>query len=136
MITAQVRQALADGLADELAGVAVAVLPYGVTGPFQPPCVVLGQPDTEFGDFLCVDKNTLGLAVVVRDHPQGPAATQQELEGLWPQVAAAVKRLLQADNTLGGLVVDARLMSAEFGDLVVQGQPFPAQQLTLEIYTT
>lgn len=134
MMSPAVRVALADAVRWQLPAGVATVLPYGVVGPFQPPCVVLGQPDVEFGDWLCTDKVTVGLAVVVRDHPEGPAATQQSLETLWPQVAAAVKAALHSDQTLGGLVTTAQLVRADFGDFMVQGTPYPAQNLTIEIY--
>jgi len=133
-VSTTVREALASALAGELPAGVASVLPYGVVGPFQPPVVVLGQPDVEFGAWGCEDKHTYGAAVVVRDHPDGPAATQQQLEGLWPQVAAAFRAAFRADQTLGGVVTDAQLTSATFGDFMVQGTPYPAQQLTIEIY--
>lgn len=133
-MTPEVRAALAAAIAGQLPAGLATVLPYGVVGPFQPPCVVIGQPDVEFGEWSCTDKATVGLAVVVRDHPEGPAATQQSLETLWPRVAAAVKAVFHADQTLGGLVTTAQLVRADFGDFMVQGTPYPAQNLTVEIY--
>lgn len=133
-MTPEVRLALAAALVAQLPDGLATVLPYGVVGPFQPPCLVIGQPDVEFGDWSCTDRVTVGLAVVVRDHPEGPAATQRSLETLWPQVAAALKAAFHADETLGGLVTTAQLVRADFGDFVVQGSPYPAQNLTIEIY--
>lgn len=131
--------ALRDYLAQELGkrvGHLVSVLPRGVVGPFSPPVLVFGQPDVEFRSWGCEDLVTLGMAVVVRHHPDGPAETQRELEDLWPQVAAEVKGLLHDDPRLGGHVTTAELKSAEFGDFEVQGQTYPAQQLTIEIFTS
>ena len=134
-MTPAVRQALAAAIAAQLPTPAPAsMLPYGVVGPFQPPVMVLGQPDVEFGAWGCTDKVTIGLAVVVRDSPEGAAATQQQLEGLWPVVAAAVKAAFAADETLGGLVAEAHLVGATFGDFMVQGTPLPAHNLTIEIH--
>ena len=130
----ELREALAAALRTAVPYGRAEVLPYGVVGPFQPPVVVIGQPDVEFTEWGCTDKVTIGLAVVVRDHPEGAAATQQELETLWPQIADAVKSVFHADETLGGLVTTARLVRADFGDFMVHGTPYPCQNLTCEIY--
>lgn len=135
VITTAVRERLAQLLGEQLSEPIPAVLPYGVTGPFQPPAVVIGMPDVEFGEWGCTDKSVLGMAVVVRDHPDGPVETQRELDELWPRVAQALKAIFQGDPTLGGLVTHAELRTAEYGSLLVQGRTFPAQQLTTHIYT-
>lgn len=136
MITTATRERLAQLLGEQLGEPAPAtVLPYGVTGAFQPPVIVLGQPDVEFGDWGCTDKNTLGVAVVVRDDPTGPVATQKALDRLWPQVAAALKAVFAADPTLGGQVTHSELKTAEYGTFVVQAKSFPAQNLTINLYT-
>ncbi|MDO5534371.1 MAG: hypothetical protein Q4F65_06950 [Propionibacteriaceae bacterium] len=131
--------ALRDHLAQELrvrVGHLVEVLPHGVDGSFAPPVLVIGQPDVEFRAWGCEDLVTIGLAVVVRHHPDGPAATQRALEELWPQVAAQVKSLCHEDPSLGGLVTLAELKTAEFGDFTVQGQSFPAQQIALNVFVS
>lgn len=137
MITAAARLALADQLESELAGqgVDVPVLPYGVLGAWQPPAVVLGMPDVTFDAWACVDQVVLGVAVVVRHEPEGPAATAQRLEELWPAAAAALRAVIATDATLGGAVVETVLKEAAFGDFIVAGQSFPAYLLTLEIHS-
>ena len=110
------------------------VLPRGVDGPFDPPVVVLGQPDVEFDVEPCLDKWTLSVAVVVRVDPSGMTATQTQLEELWPAVATAVREMCSDDQSLGGLVASARALSADFGDFKVGSQTFPAQAIQLEIY--
>ena len=134
MITPEIREQLAALLVVEL-GPGTPVLPYGVFGPFDPPAVVIGEPDTDFDAWSCTDTATLGLAVVVRHEPAGARDTARALGELWPTVAAAVRRLITADDTLGGLVTSTVLKSATFGDFVVAGQPYPAQLLTLEIHS-
>ena len=134
MITPQIRTQIAAQIGSRLAGVDCQVLAFGVTGPFQPPCAVLGQPDVDYDVQPCVAKVTIGLAVVVRHHPQGPEATQRDLETLWPQVAAAVRDLEHTDPTLGGQINDFHLTRAEFGSFDAQGNSFPAQNLVLEIH--
>ena len=67
-------------IADQVLVDGLTVMPFGVTGPFQPPALVFGQPDVEFGDWGCAHKITIGLAVVVRHHPEGPEATIRDLD--------------------------------------------------------
>lgn len=135
MITAAAREYLADQLRPVLGADAV-ILPYGVAGPFQPPAVVFGQPDVEFDEWGASHKVLFGMAVVVRQHPEGPSATQRELEGLWPRVARALLDITREDRTLGGHVDHAAVKQSQFGDLLVQGTPFPAQNIILEIFVS
>lgn len=121
-------------LRDHLAVEGLTVLPFGVTGQFQPPALVLGQPDVEFGSWGCVHKVTIGLAVVVRHHPEGPEATIRDLDRVWPQVATQILDLIRTDPTLGGFVTNTELTTAVYGDFIVAGTAYPAQNLTLETY--
>ena len=119
MLTASLRTHIATAIETRLAG-ACPVHPFGVTGPLTLPAAVLGQPDVDYQVITCVDRWTVGLAVVARIDPQGPEATQRELEALWQQVAAAVRDLERTDPTLGGQVNDFHLTSAMFGAFEAQ----------------
>jgi len=124
-------------LAGAAAGVTgVEVLPRGVVGTFTPPVAVIGQPDVQFDtEHMCgTDETTFPIAVVVRHHPGGPAATQAELEELWPQVAARLRDHLDSDPSMGGICSAAELTDSTFGELQVQGQAYPAQALTVTIH--
>lgn len=136
MMGPAVREQLADLLRDALPDdVDAEVLPYGVVGQFDPPCIVFGQPDVEFNDEApCIDKSTVGVAVVVRWEPDGSAATQIALEELWPRVAGALRHLTRTNPTLDGMVAESRLVSASYGEFAITGTEYPAQLLTLEIY--
>lgn len=132
---AAVRAWLTDTLTSGLPD-AVTVLPRGVDGPFTPPAVLLGQPDVDFdaGQLVArTDRVLWPVAVVVRQAPDGPAATQAELEDLWPVVAGVLRNALDADPDMGGLCSAAWVASSSFGSLQVQGAAFPAQEITVEI---
>ena len=133
-MTAAVRDRLAQLLGEQLGESPARIYPHGIAGVLELPAIVFGQPDVEFGEWGCTDKNVLGIAVVVRDEPTGPIDTIRALDDLWPQVAGALKRVC-TDPTLGGLVDHADLATADFGSFTVAGRTFPAQNITINIYT-
>lgn len=132
--TPELRDALGELLEGLVGDDLLTVLPRGPRGPFQPPVAVMGMPDVEWGDYLCTDLVRLDVTVVVRDHPDGPAASIAELEGLWPQVAGRLRAHIDRDPTLGGLVTSVRMARADFGDYAVQGKAYAAQNITLEFH--
>ena len=133
-MTAAVRDRLAQLLGEQLGESPARIYPHGIAGVLELPAIVFGQPDVEFGEWGCTDKNVMGVAVVVRDEPTGPTDTIRALDELWPQVAAALKRVV-SDPTLGGVVDHAELAAAEFGSFAVAGRTFAAQNITINIYT-
>ena len=127
-----VRQALAELLQDALPD-EVQVYPRGVDGVFVSPAVVLGQPSVEFEVQPCVDRWTLPVAVAVERSGGDEEATQRLLEDTWPLAASAVAAWVDEGAWPAG-VQHAAMTRADFGSLSVQGQGYPAQEITIEIY--
>lgn len=121
-------------LRDQITVPGLTVLPFGVSGPFDPPALVIGQPDVTFAEWGCTNRVTIGLAVVARHHPEGAEATIRDLDTLWVTVAWRLLDVIRTDPTLGGFVTDTTLKSAQFGDFVVAGSEYPCQNLTIETY--
>lgn len=129
---AAVRGYLGDGLdAAKEATAIVKVYRRAITGTFQAPAVVIGQPSLEQPNAQpCVDQWSWPVHVVVGRPGTDEAATQAKLESCWVKVYAELDRLVEG---IPGAVV-ARIMRADFGSLLVGGISFPAYEITLEIF--
>lgn len=110
------------------------VHPRGIDGAFQPPVVVLGQPDVEFDVQPChIHRYGMPVAVAVGRPGFDEIATQAELEGRWLEVAVALQELVD-EGVLDALgVVDATVTRSDSGSFTVQGQSYPAYSITIEI---
>lgn len=129
---AAVRASLAEAITAAVPG-DVTVYPRGVDGTFTAPAVVIGQPSIEFEVQPCIDRWTLPVAVAVDRTGIDETATQQQLEDAWPAVASALAVWVDTGEWPAG-VTHAAMTRADFGQLMVQGQSFPAQEIQLEIY--
>lgn len=127
---ATVRTVLGDALdaAREATGVAK-VYRRAIDGAFQAPAVLIGQPAIEEADVQpCgIDRWSLPVHVVVARPGGDEERTQRQLEDVW----TAVLNFLR--EAVDGLPGSARVMRAEFGSLMVAGQSYPAQEITIEI---
>lgn len=127
-VRASLAEAITDAVLDD-----VTVYPRGVDGTFTAPAVVIGQPSIEFEVQPCIDRWTVPVAVAVDRTGIDETATQQQLENTWPAVASALAVWVDAGEWPAG-VTHAAMTRADFGQLLVQGQSFPAQEIQLEIY--
>ena len=126
--------ALRDYLAGRIATDDVTVYPAGVSdGPFTAPALIIGQPEVTFAAQPCLDRYSLPVAVVVA-RGVSDRETQARLEQVWTDTAELARMLFASDAQLGGLVAAVRLVDARFGLFGVQGQEFPAQHLSIEIF--
>ncbi|PKQ20183.1 MAG: hypothetical protein CVT66_06265 [Actinobacteria bacterium HGW-Actinobacteria-6] len=128
---AAVRGHLGDGLDDAKDTTEVErVYRRAITGTFQAPAVVIGQPSLEQPNVQpCLDQWSWPVHVVVDRPGADEDATQAKLEGCWVKVYAELAGLV--DGIPGAVM--ARIMRAEFGSLLVGGVSFPAYEITLEI---
>lgn len=110
----------------------VKVYPRGVDGVFTSPAVVFGQPTVEFNVQPCsIHRYELPVAVVVERQGLDETTTQHELEDAWMVVAGAIEDTIAA-GTLPGAA--HKLTRADFGSFQIQGQGYPAQVLTIELF--
>lgn len=125
---------LRDYLADRIATDDVTVYPAGVSdGPFVLPALIIGQPEVTFAVQPCLDRYSLPVAVVVA-RGVSDRETQARLESVWTDTAELARLLFDSDAQLGGLVAAVRLVDARFGLFGIQGQEYPAQHLSIEIF--
>lgn len=131
---AAVRTALGDWLDQHRPDTVERVYRRAVDGAFQAPAVVIGQPTVE--EWMaqpCGISRWSWPVHVVTDRPGGDEeATQTQLETSWTQVAGVLEQLLDANPYLGG-AQQAWLTRADFGSLLVQGQSYPAYEITIEL---
>lgn len=109
----------------------------GVDGTLNLPAVLIANPAiAEFDVQACgIDRWQWPIHVGVARSGGDEEATQAELQQRMAQVIGLLRQLLDEDPYLGAAdVAHARLTSAEFGtSLAVQGQAFPAYEITIEI---
>ncbi len=108
-----------------------------IDGTAQLPAIVLGQPSLE--EYLvqpCISRWELPIHLVVDRPGDDEEETQKKLEDLWLQLLEALGAIVQDSfPTLGDPgVVEATLTRSDFGSLLIQGQAFPAYEITLEIH--
>ena len=112
----------------------ITVYPHAPVGVLQLPAVVLGMPrwtpDAQHG----MDRWEWPVVVVVAMAGANPEQSVTELDAAWPVVVNAINDLIWADQTLGGIVSDARITGAQFGPVSIAGKDYPAQSITLTLY--
>jgi hypothetical protein len=127
---ASVRTILGDALDGSRDDTGIAkVYRRAIDGTFQAPAVVIGQPAIEEVDAQpCgIDRWSLPVHVVVSRPGGSEEQTQKQLEDVWTAVLGVLR------GAVGGLPGQARVTRAEFGSLMVAGQAYPAQEITIEI---
>lgn len=109
----------------------------GVDGTLNLPAVIIANPSlTEFDVQACgIDRWVWPIHVGVARTGIDEEATQAELQQRMAEVIGLLRQLLDEEPYMGVAdVAHARLTSAEFGtSLAVQGQAFPAYEITIEI---
>ena len=112
------------------------VYPHAPVGVLQLPAVVLGMPrwtpDAEKG----MDRWEWPVVVVVAASGTNPELSVTDLDAAWPSVVNKLNKLIWADQTLGGIVSDARITGAQFGPVTIAGKDYPAQSINLTIHNT
>ena len=112
----------------------LAVYPHAPTGALQLPAVVLGMPRWAADAVQGMDRWEWPLVVIVASSGTSPEAPVIELDACWPLVVNKLNELIWADQTLGGIVSDARVTGAHFGPVSIAGKDYPAQTITLTLY--
>lgn len=124
-----------DRLAGMLAGLDLVVYSRAPQGSITLPAVVVGMPDWRpAADSRALDVWTLPLLVVVAQQAADPAATVDQLDEIWPEVAQTVQAEMWADQTLGGLVSDCQIDQATFGTVGIAGHDYPAYSITIKVF--
>jgi hypothetical protein len=105
----------------------------GTTGM---PMVIVGMPswvdDTTVN--YCAPHTEWPIAVCVARPGNNDAGTADQLDTLWPQVFTALRDASRADPTLAGICRQSVINRAQFGQFMIQGQPYPAQMITIDLY--
>lgn len=110
----------------------IEVYEWAVDGPIALPAIFIGLPEVEFRVQPCIDKVELPIAVAVGRSGADDKAMHQELEQLWPRVAEVLDAAVPAEFLDIG--TNAEMTRAQFVPIGIQGQTYPAQEITLEIY--
>lgn len=101
------------------------------------PTVIVGQPSWQTAPELtyALGRSTFPIGCVVnRSGVAGDTPSIDTLEGLWPAVAHLLRMTSEQDQTLGGVCSQALITRADFGAFTIQGQTYPAQLITVELY--
>jgi hypothetical protein len=100
------------------------------------PMIVIGMPswqDDTTANY-CAPHVEWPIAVVVSRPGGQDAETADTLDALWPVVFYTLREASQADPTLAGICVASVISRAQFGQFSVQGQTYPAQLITVDLY--
>ena len=99
------------------------------------PGVVLGEVEVpEFATPTgCFDRYALTVALVWPRPAIDDEALQAAFEAEWLALVEALRNLQDEDPALGGLVASWRLLSSEFGSLLVRGASYPAHVISFEV---
>lgn len=111
------------------------VLPRGADQLTGFPVVAIGQPRWTPGPTACIDLHQFPLAVIV-DMPGSTATFEaiiSDLDQLWPMIIGQLDDQIRADPTFGGVCKASHLTRSEFSTYTVQGQPFPAQLILINL---
>lgn len=101
------------------------------------PSVIIGQPSWQTQPELtyAIQQSSWPVACVVnRSGVGGDTPSIDALEDLWPAVVELLKTTSELDQTLGGVCSQALITRADFGAFTIQGQTYPAQLITVELY--
>jgi hypothetical protein len=101
------------------------------------PSVIIGQPSWATAPEItyALSQSTFPIACVVnRSGVGGDTPSIDTLEDLWPAVVELLRTTSELDQTLGGVCSQALIIRADFGAFTIQGQTYPAQLITVELY--
>lgn len=100
------------------------------------PSVVVGMPSWEDDTTAnyCHPHMLWPIAVVVNRPGSNDAGTVDQLDRLWPVVFNQLRDLSAQDPSLQGICRQSVIGRAQFGQFAVQGQSYPAQLLTADLY--
>jgi hypothetical protein len=102
------------------------------------PTVIVGQPSWQAAPperTYALGQSTFPIGCVVnRSGIGGDAPSIDALEDLWPAVVDLLRTTSEQDQTLGGVCSQALISRADFGAFSIQGQTYPAQLITIELY--
>lgn len=99
------------------------------------PGVVIGEVEVpEFGTPSgCFDRYELTVALVWPRPAIDDEGLQARFEAEWLGLVEALRNLQDEDPYLGGLVGSWRLVSSEYGSLLVRGASYPAHVISFEV---
>lgn len=100
------------------------------------PTVIIGMPSWEDDTTAnyCAPHTMWPIAVVVARPGSDDAGTVEQLDTLWPVVFEAIRDASRADPTLAGVCRQSVTNRAQFGQFAIQGQTYPAQLITVDLY--
>lgn len=135
MDIANVRDALVAIITDAVPAT-VAVHRSAFDGAATFPTVVIGMPSWEDDTTVnyCAPHSMWPVAVVVNRPGMADAETVSQLDDLWPVVFTALRDTSRADPTLSGVCKQSVITRAQFGQFSIQGQLYPAQLITIDLY--
>lgn len=128
---------------DQLAKIITAGVPDTITvhrsafdGTATFPLVVVGMPSWEDDTAAnyCHPHIMWPVAVAVSRPGSEDAKTVDQLDQLWPAVHDVLREASATDPTLAGICRQSVIGRAQFGQFAVQGQSYPAQLITVDLY--
>lgn len=116
-------------------GSQVQVYPSGTSGTVTFPAVVLGMPYGIPPANWCNPGITWPVGVVVSRPGTNDADPIDQLDRLWPLVFTTLRDLTARDSSLGGICNQSSVQdTTQMSQFDVQGQSYPAQLISLDLY--
>lgn len=100
------------------------------------PSVIVGMPSWEDDTTAnyCAPHTLWPVAVVVARPGTNDQGTVDQLDALWPAVFHGLRDASHTDSTLSGICLQSVVNRAQFGQFAIQGQTYPAQLITVDLY--
>lgn len=127
----QLAKIIIDGVPDT-----VSVYRSAFDGTPALPAVIVGMPSWEddISANYCAPHRQFPIACVVARPGTADEHTADQLDSLWPAVFDQLRDTSRSDPGLGGICRQSVIGRALFGQFNIQGQLYPAQLITIDLY--